>query len=175
MFGVLLHCLLCCTVDRATHGLPAVRAPVYRGCPCRDPLGCPPIPRQDGIGDKAPTLWLLLLTVLHAEAELMYYRNHIPGRSHVSWASADFGGTCSCVQHARELSSFCTTFTTSGKLFDTTSTGKIPGCSHSISHISQVVKVSKLIHLQTVREILRLHVQPFTTAFYIRDISHVRS
>ena len=45
----------------ATHGLPAVRAPVYRGCPCRDPLGCPPIPRQDGIGDKAPTLWLLLL------------------------------------------------------------------------------------------------------------------
>ena len=35
----------------------------------------PPIPRQDGIGDKAPTLWLLLLTVLQAGAELMCYRN----------------------------------------------------------------------------------------------------
>ena len=36
----------------------------YRGCPDRDPLGCPLIPRQDGIRDKAPTLWLLQL--LHA-------------------------------------------------------------------------------------------------------------
>ena len=45
---------------RATHGLPADRAPVYRGRPCRDPLGCPLIPRQDGIRDKAPTLRLLL-------------------------------------------------------------------------------------------------------------------
>ena len=26
------------------------------GCPCRDPPVCPPMPRQDGIGDKAPTL-----------------------------------------------------------------------------------------------------------------------
>ena len=41
---------------RATHSLPAIQAPVYCGCPCRDPLGCPPMPRQDGIGDKAPTL-----------------------------------------------------------------------------------------------------------------------
>ena len=40
----------------ATHGLPVVRAPVYRGCPCRDPLGCPPMPRQDGIGSRAPSL-----------------------------------------------------------------------------------------------------------------------
>ena len=41
---------------RATHGLPTVWALVYRGCPCRDPPVCPPMPRQDGIGDKAPTL-----------------------------------------------------------------------------------------------------------------------
>ena len=47
------------------------------------------------------------------------------------------------------------TLTTSGKLFDTTSTRKIPGCPHSIRHISLAVKVSKLIHLQTVREILQ--------------------
>ena len=40
----------------ATHGLPVVRAPVYRGCPCRDPLGCHPMPKQDGIGSRAPTL-----------------------------------------------------------------------------------------------------------------------
>ena len=33
----------------ATHGLPVVRAPVYRECHCRDPLGCPPMPKQDGI------------------------------------------------------------------------------------------------------------------------------
>ena len=26
-----------CTASRATHGLPTVWAPVYRGCPCRDP------------------------------------------------------------------------------------------------------------------------------------------
>ena len=52
--------LLCLTVIRATHGLLADRAPVYRGCPCRDPLGCPLIPKQNGIRDKAPTLWLLL-------------------------------------------------------------------------------------------------------------------
>ena len=27
----------------------------YCGCPCRDPLGRPPMRRQEGIGDKAPT------------------------------------------------------------------------------------------------------------------------
>ena len=64
-----------------------------------------------------------------------------------------------------------TTLTTSGKLFDSTSTGKIPGCPHSIQHISLIV--SKLIHFETAGEILRLHFQPFTTAFHIRDISHV--
>ena len=41
---------------RATHGLPTMWALVYRGCPCRDPPVYPPMPRQDGIGDKAPTL-----------------------------------------------------------------------------------------------------------------------
>ena len=48
----------------------------------------------------------------------------------------------------------------SRKLFDTTSKGKFPGCPQSIRDIdSLVVKVSKLIHLQTVGEILRLRVQ----------------
>ena len=70
-------CIEVCTAvlncERATHGLPADRAPEYRGCPDRDPLGCPLIPSQDGIRDKAPTLWLLqllrlmqLLQLLHA-------------------------------------------------------------------------------------------------------------
>ena len=49
-------------------------------------------------------------------------------------------------------SSFCTTLITSGKLFDTTSTGKFPSCPHSIQDASSlVVKVSKLIHVQPVR------------------------
>ena len=48
----------------------------------------------------------------------------------------------------------------SRKPFDTTSKGKFPGCPQSIRDIdSLVVKVSKLIHLQTVGEILRLRVQ----------------
>ena len=59
MFAVFLHCTAVLNCVRATHGLPADRAPVYRGCPCRDPLGCPLTPRQDGVRDKAPTLWLL--------------------------------------------------------------------------------------------------------------------
>ena len=54
--------LLCWTVIRATHDLLADRAPMYHGCPCRDPLGCPLIPKQDSIKNKAPTLWLLLWT-----------------------------------------------------------------------------------------------------------------
>ena len=41
---------------RATHDVPTVWALVYRGCPCWDPPVCPPMPRQDGIGSKAPTL-----------------------------------------------------------------------------------------------------------------------
>ena len=53
LWSAVLNCV------RATHGLPADRAPVYRGCPCRDRLGCPLIPRQNGIKDKTPTLWLL--------------------------------------------------------------------------------------------------------------------
>ena len=80
------------------------------------------------------------------------------GRMHVSWISADSAST---VSHrtpsirTRELSRFCTTLTTSGKRFDSTSTRKIPGCPHSIWHISLVVKVGKFIHLQTVGEILQ--------------------
>ena len=60
VFAVFLHCTAVLNCVRATHGLPADRAPVYCGCPCRDPLGCPLIPRQNGLRDKAPTLWLLL-------------------------------------------------------------------------------------------------------------------
>ena len=60
MFAVFLHYTAVLNCVRATHGLAADRAPVYRGCPCRDPLGCPLIPKQNGIRDKAPTLWLLL-------------------------------------------------------------------------------------------------------------------
>ena len=53
-----LASLCCVTVQcgQATHGLLTVWALVYRGCPCRDPPVCPPMPRQDGIRDKAPTL-----------------------------------------------------------------------------------------------------------------------
>ena len=67
-------CVELCTAvlncERITHGFPADQASVYRGCPDRDPLGCPLIPRQNGIMDKAPTLWLLqllkLIQLLHA-------------------------------------------------------------------------------------------------------------
>ena len=60
-----LYCLVHASLRRyfalwalvwATHGLPVYQAPMYRGCPCRDPLGCPPLPRQDGIGSRAPTV-----------------------------------------------------------------------------------------------------------------------
>ena len=73
MFAVFLLRVTAVLNSVQTHGLPADRAPVYRGCPERDPLVCPLIPRQDGVKDKAPTLWLLqllrlmqLLQLLHA-------------------------------------------------------------------------------------------------------------
>ena len=50
MFWVFLWCVW------ATDGLRTLWALVYRECPCRDPPVCPPMPRQDGIGDRAPTL-----------------------------------------------------------------------------------------------------------------------
>ena len=68
--GLFVGRLVCWTVLSTRHGMcispfgrwcgpptasPLYRAPVYRGCPCRDPLGCPPMPRQDGIGSRAPT------------------------------------------------------------------------------------------------------------------------
>ena len=46
-----------CSCVRSSHPRPShCVGTVYRGCPCRDPPVCPPMPRQDGIGDKAPTL-----------------------------------------------------------------------------------------------------------------------
>ena len=48
---LLCFCTQCCVLW-ATHGLPTVWASVYRG---RDPPVCPLMPRQDGIGGKAPT------------------------------------------------------------------------------------------------------------------------
>ena len=50
-----------------------------------------------------------------------------------------------CARRARELSSFCTTLTTSGNSLTPRQTKKIPECPHLIQHISLVVKVSKLI------------------------------
>ena len=80
-----------------------------------------------------------------------------------------------CARHARELSSFCTTLTTTGKHFDFTSSRKIPGCPHSIQHISLVVKVGKLINLQTVGEILqssrRVHLSRLTQSAGIKPPS----
>ena len=104
-------CIELCTAvlncERATHGLPADRAPVYRGCPDRDPLGCPLIPRQDGIRDKAPTLWLLqllrlmqllqLLQLLHACARAISighaFTNTPLGQMYVTWISTDLACT----------------------------------------------------------------------------------
>ena len=81
--------------DRATHGLPADRAPVYRGCPDRDPLGCPLIPRQDGIRDKAPTLWQLQL--LHAcacDQHWKCFHKHTPSvKCTLTWISTDLACT----------------------------------------------------------------------------------
>ena len=54
-----LASLCCVTVQcgRATHGLRTVwELVLHRGCPCQDPPVCPPMPKQDGIGVKAPTL-----------------------------------------------------------------------------------------------------------------------
>ena len=103
--------------ERATHSLPADRAPVYRGCPDRDPLGCPLIPRQDGIRDKAPTLWLLqllrlmqLLQLLHAcacDQHWTCFHKHTPSvKCTLTWISTDLActvmhRTCSIVPELR--------------------------------------------------------------------------
>ena len=85
-------CTAVLNCDRATHGVPADRAPVYR-----DPLGCPLIPRQDGTRDKAPTLWLLqllrLLQLLHACAcgqHWTCFHKHTPLVKYtLTWISTD--------------------------------------------------------------------------------------
>ena len=66
------------------HSLPADRTPVYRGCPCRDLMGCPLIPKQNGIRDKAPTLWLLQLLRLMQLLQLL----HVCACEH-HWTSFD--------------------------------------------------------------------------------------
>ena len=74
------------------------------------------------------TLWLLLLTAATAEAEVIVLpQTHPFGRMHVSWISADLGSTCSCVRHARELSSCCTTLTTSGNSLTPRQQGRFQG------------------------------------------------
>ena len=99
-------CIELCTAvlncERATHGLPADRAPVYRGCPDRDPLGRPLIPRQDGIRDKAPTLWLLQLQRTDATAQCVCacgqhwtcFHKHTPSvKCTLTWISTDLACT----------------------------------------------------------------------------------
>ena len=49
-FGLVLSCHV-----RRLSGLPrpsSAEAPVYRGCLCRDPPVCPPMPKQGGIGQR---------------------------------------------------------------------------------------------------------------------------
>ena len=101
MFAVFLHCTAVLNCVRATHGLLADRTTVFRGCPCRDPLGCSLIPRQNGIRDKAPTLWLLqllrLLQLLHVcacDQHWTCFHQHTP-RSNVRDVDFDrFGLYC---------------------------------------------------------------------------------
>ena len=51
-----LNSVLLLNCERATQGFPADRAPVYRGCPDRDPLGCPLIPGRMVPGKSANPL-----------------------------------------------------------------------------------------------------------------------
>ena len=58
---VMRHCMLTsplCRWCRATHGPPVVTAPVYRGCLCRDPLGCHRCPGMMASGAERQSLWL---------------------------------------------------------------------------------------------------------------------
>ena len=60
----------------------SAEALVYRGCPCRNPPVCPPMPRQVGIGDKAPTLcgcWCCCAVVV---VVMVFF---FTSRSRVSW------------------------------------------------------------------------------------------
>ena len=68
---------------RATPGLSTVWALVYRGCLCPDPPVCLSLPRQDGMGDRAPTLLLLLLTVLQVVLVLRLYCVRVRPSLHV--------------------------------------------------------------------------------------------
>ena len=43
------------------------------GCPCRDPLGCPPIPTQHGIGEQSANPLAAAADCTELEAELMCY------------------------------------------------------------------------------------------------------
>ena len=62
---------------RATHG--SAEALVYRGCPCRGPPVCPPMPKQVGIGDKACGCWCCCVVVVVVVVFLFTVR------SRVSW------------------------------------------------------------------------------------------
>ena len=81
---------------------PVVTAPVYRGCPCRDPLGCLPMP---GIGSRAPTLVVALCKCGgHAMWTLLIHAFYKQVNS--SWA---FFGNVGCTS-AAFLSSGCASF-----------------------------------------------------------------
>ena len=89
-------------LDGPPTAFPAERAPVHCGCPCRGPLGCPPMPRQDGIGDKAPTL-----ICCTAEACIdTWYQAHPFGQAHVSWVLADLDSTYHSLCHLHAVHDF---------------------------------------------------------------------
>ena len=77
------HCIVTSPVVAlvwATHGLPVVRAPVYRGCPCRDPLGCLRCPGKMASGaERQPFvvvlcwwLWTCYVDVAHTRVILAH-------------------------------------------------------------------------------------------------------
>ena len=82
MFAVFLHRTAVLNCVRATHGLPADRASVYRGCPCRDPLGCPLIPSCN-----------CCMRVRVRSTLDMLSQTHSLGQMYVTWISTDLACT----------------------------------------------------------------------------------
>ena len=78
------------------------------GCPCRGPLWCPPMRRQDGIGDKAPTLCCCTAALLrHCRACTdPCSQTHPFGQAHVSWVLADLDGNYDSLCHLHAVHNF---------------------------------------------------------------------